>query len=167
MRLLQSLRIMGAFMPRRLVGLVAIAPLLASSVALAQNQSDVTGPNLSDVTGPNLSDVTGPNLSDNTGVLGISIFGEESGLSDFFEEFGNELEIDSRASLAEQLRQAQKACLERALNLRRFAREPEPGAEVSPACAEFNRLIQRAQGIFAQPNYSPPNSQPTVDQRIW
>ncbi len=166
MRLL-LLRAMGCLRLQILVSLGAIAlPFLASPVALAQNQSDVTG--------PNLSDVTGPNLSDNTGVLGGSLIGVTAAvaLSNFFDEFGNELDVDSRDSLAEQLRQAQQSCSEGSPGIRRFAREPasDAGLSPSPACAELNRLIQSARRgtALAQPDYSAPISQPDEEnRRIW
>ncbi len=169
-------------MPWRMlaVGVVAISPLLLPSIGLAQNQSDVTGPNLSDITGPNLSDVTGPNLSDNTGtnqsdntgLLGEPLVGspgEEVALSelfqDFFDEFGEELGIDPDASLAEQLRQAKQACSEGAA-LRRFARDPGPDFQATPACIELDRLIRLAQEALEE--YSQSRRQPSSgNQRIW
>lgn len=154
-------------------GTIAIATTLlpaVTSVTLAQNQSDVTGPNLSDVTGPNVSDSSGPNLSDNTGILGdpiIGSLGEEATLTDFFkdffDEFGEELGVDSDASLAEKLRQAKQACSEQTVT-RRFARQPGSDIQVTPACTELSRLIQLAQESLFQSNQT--GSQP-VDQRIW
>lgn len=177
MRLLKSLRVTD-FRRIQCLGLVAIAALLLPSMAVAQNQSDVTGPNLSDITGPNLSDVTGPglsdvtgpNLSDNTGLLGEPIIGdagEERPLSEFFREFfddfGDELGIDANASLAEKLRQARLACEDRSIT-RRFAREPGADAEVTPACAELSRLIELAQEALSNQANSQPDA---VNRRIW
>ena len=180
MILLKSLTKMVMSGRRLVVSAVAIAPLLLPSAGLAQNQSDVTGPNLSDITGPNLSDVTGPNLSDNTGtnqsdntgLLGDPLVGspgEEVALSelfrDFFDEFGEELGIDPDASLAEQLRQAKQACSEGAA-VRRFARDPGPDFQTTPACIELDRLIRLAQEALEE--YSQSRREPSSEnQRLW
>lgn len=185
MTLLMPLKLMGLSWLRLMGSLVAIAPFLINNVAIAQNQSDVTGPNLSDVTGPNLSDVTGPNLSDvtgpnlsdNTGVLGGSVINSavvdrlSNLLREFFDEFGDELDIDRNASLVEQLRQAKLACEEQPL-IRRFSREPGENIQTTPACAELSRLLQLARSILAQPNQvAQPNQavdRPSeVEQRLW
>ena len=155
-------------------GVVAIAPLLFPSIALAQNQSDVTGPNLSDITGPNLSDITGPNQSDSTGVLIEPFVEEPEGqllsltelFEDFFEEFGDELGIDPDASLTDKLRQANRACSDANAGTRRFARTPGSDAELSPACSEFFRLIQLAQESLDRYNQSRRQTSP-APQRIW
>ncbi len=154
----------------------AIATTCIPSVGFAQNQSDVTGPNLSDVTGPNLSDVTGPNQSDNTGIDGDQIFRNGNGdfvslselFEDFFDTYGNELEIDPDASLADKLRQAVRGCsAESSAGTRRFARTPGTDTQpISLACEEFSRLVQSAQQSLDEHQQSRPQAN-TVERRLW
>ena len=157
----------------RLWKLVLGIAIALPAPAIAQNQSDVTGPNLSDVTGPNLSDVTGPNQSDITGLINEEIFETATGdfvnLADFFQDFfdtyGEELGLDPDASLAENLRQANRLCSAENSGTRRFARNPGPSVRpVSVACTEFSRLIQSAKQSLEKYRMLQPQS---ADSRVW
>lgn len=153
-----------------LVSVVAIALPLP---AIAQNQSDVTGPNLSDVTGPNLSDVTGPNQSDITGIVNEEIFETAAGdfvnLADFFQNFfdtyGEELGLDPDASLAANLRRVNQVCSAEKGGTRRFARTPGSSVQpVSMACTEFSQLVQSAKQSLEKYKLLQPQS---ADGRVW
>ena len=154
---------------------IAIAPVYIPAVALAQNQSDVTGPNLSDVTGPNLSDNTGPNQSDNTGLLGEEIFQNANGefvtLEDFFQDFlrlyGEDFGLESSDDLAERLTRVSQTCTSEEFGTRRFSRTP--GSDVRPvsaACSQFNELMQMARQSVAKYKQSGGGVSP-VNRRVW
>lgn len=136
--------------PSRMIGrlvlssAIAIATLGSPTIAMAQNQSDVTGPNMSDNTGSNMSDNTG------TIVGGARIFADINGnaatlgesLESFFGQFGDDLGIASTLELSAKVSQAQAECpTQPNEGTRRFAltsRTPQ----VNQACEEFNQLIQ-------------------------
>ncbi|MBT9312481.1 hypothetical protein [Leptothoe kymatousa] len=155
---------------------VAIAPAFVPVVAHAQNQSDVTGPNMSDITGTNQSDNTGTNQSDNTGILGEAIFRGVNGdlvtfvdyFQNFFDTYGEELDLDPEDDLQANLNKARQACASESTGgVRRFSRTPGPSVPpVSAACNEFNQLVAEAREVVAEYRQARGGATP-INQRVW